>query len=149
MPALRLGDSKSHRNGQVVAMTRGFINWPKLVFILVPLLIVIVDTVVLVAEHLQSDADKAIRLVRESSSRKENFTIQQYLYMTIYHRKTAGEPISIEGWGANSGSVDGAPIAVEFRFSDSSREYVAIWEADLRRRSVTPKNEAALDLSFH
>lgn len=149
MPALRLTDSTSHPSRQVVAMTKRFFSWPRLVFILVPLLIVIVDTVVLVAEHLQSDGDRAIRLVRETSSRKENFSIQQYLYMTIYHRKTSGEPINIDGWRAAAGSVAGAPIIVEFRFSDASREHLATWEVDLRSGSVTPKNEAALVLTWH
>ncbi len=79
-------------------------NWPKLVFILVPVLIVTVDAVVLVHERVQGETEKAIRLVRESSSRKENFTVQQYLYTTVYHRKGRGEAIMIEGWRATGRS---------------------------------------------
>jgi len=130
-------------------MTRKPFNWPTLVFIFVPLLIVAVDALVLVRERLQPDTDKAIRLVKESNSRKENFTLQQYLYTTVYHRKTSGEPITIEGWRAVSSGEPDAPITVEFSYADSGGERVAMWEANLRDGSVTPKNEAALDLSWH
>ena len=125
------------------------VNWPRLVFILVPLLIVMVDAVVLVAEHLQPDTEKAVRLVRESHSRKENFTIQQYLYATIYHRKAGGEPITIEGWRATPSVETEGPSIVEFSYTDSRGRHVAKWEAILKDGSVTPKNEAALDFSWH
>ena len=130
-------------------MTRKPFNWPRLVFILAPLLIVTVDTVVLVSESLEPDTAKAIRLVRESNSRKENFTLQQYLYMTVYHRKASGEPITIEGWRATTPIGPDAPITVEFRYLDSTDKRIAIWEANLAKDSVTAKNEAALDLSWH
>jgi protocatechuate 3,4-dioxygenase beta subunit len=130
-------------------MTRKPINWPRLVFIFVPLLIVVVDAAVLLGEHLQPDTEKAIRLVRESNSRKENFTLQQYLYTTVYHRKANGEPITIEGWRATVTGEQGSPITVEFSYADSAGRYVAIWEANLRKGSVNPKSQAALDLSWH
>lgn len=130
-------------------MTRKPFNWPRLVFIFVPLLIVMVDAVVLVGERLEPDTEKAIRLVKESNSRKENFTLQQYLYMTVYHRKTSGEPITIEGWRATASVEPGAPITVEFSYEDPTGKHVAIWEANLRDAAVTPNNEAALDLSWH
>jgi hypothetical protein len=127
---------------------RGF-NWPRLVFWVVPFLIVVADAVLLVSEHIQTDTEKAIRLVKESNSRKENFTLQQYLYSTVYHRKAAGEPITIEGWRATAQVEPGAPITIEFSYSNSLDRYVAIWEANLTDRSVTPKNQTALDLSWH
>ena len=130
-------------------MTRQSFNWPRLVFIFVPLSIVVVDAVVLVGERLQPDTKKAIRLVKESNSRKENFTVQQYLYTTVYHRKKNGEPITIEGWRATLPEAPGAPISVEFSYENSGGRYVAIWEANLKDGSVTPKNEGALDLSWH
>lgn len=130
-------------------MTRNSLNWPRLVFIFVPLLIVMGDAVVLVGERLQPDSEKAIRLVKESNSRKENFTLLQYLYMTVYHRKTGGEPITIEAWRATASGEPGAPITVEFSYQDSTGRHVPIWEANLREGSVTPKNESALDLSWH
>jgi hypothetical protein len=130
-------------------MTRKPFNWPRLVFIFVPLLIVVVDAVVLVGERLQPDTQKAIRLVKESNSRKENFTVQQYLYSTVYHRKQNGETITIEGWRATLPDEPGAPIAVEFSYEHPAGSYVAMWEANLKDGSVTPKNEAALDLSWH
>lgn len=124
-------------------------NWPKLVFIVVPVLIVTVDAVVLLRERLQSQSERAIRFVKESNSRKENFTVQQYLYTTVYYRRDHGEAISIRGWSATSPSEPDAPILVEFRYSDSDGEHVAAWEADLRNRRVSPRNEAALDVSWH
>lgn len=130
-------------------MERKPFDWPRLVFIVVPLLIVVIDAVVLMGEHLQPDAEKAIRLVRESNSRKENFTLQQYLYMTVHHRKRDGQPITIEGWRATPSPEAATPMIVEFTYTDSSVEHVAIWEANLRNGAVTPKNEAALDLSWH
>jgi hypothetical protein len=129
-------------------MTLTQLNWPRLVFIFVPLLIVMVNAVVLVGERVQPDTEKAIRLVKESNSRKENFTLQQYLYITVYHRKRSGEPITIEGWRATASAEPGASITVEFSYADSSGKQVAIWEADLRARTVTPKNETALDLAW-
>jgi hypothetical protein len=124
-------------------------NWPKLVFVFVPVLIVAADAFVLVREHLQPQAQKAIRLVKESNSRKENFTLQQFLYTTVYYRRDQGEAITIEGWRATSASETDAPIAVEFSYEDSSGEHIALWEANLREGAVTAKNEAALDLSWH
>ena len=130
-------------------MTRKPFNWPRLAFVFVPLLIVMLDAVVLVGERLQPDAEKAIRLVRESPSRKENFTLQQYLYMTVYHRRGSGEPITIEGWRATRSGESEPAIAVEFSYADSTGRYVAKWEANLKSESVTPKNETALDVSWH
>jgi len=130
-------------------MTRRPFDWPRLVFMVVPLLIVGVDAVVLVGERLQPDTEKAIRLVKESNSRKENFTLQQYLYSTVYHRKRIGEPITIEGWRATPSPEAGTAMIVEFSYTDSSVGRVARWGVNLRNGSVTPKNEAALDLSWH
>lgn len=117
-------------------------------FIIVPVLIVAVDAYVLVRERLQPQSEKAIRLVRESNSRKENFTVQQYLYTTVYYRRDQGEPITIEGWRAASPSESGA-AAVGFRYTDANREHVAIWEVNLKDGIVTAQNEAALDISWH
>ena len=124
-------------------------NWPKLVFIIVPLLIITVDGVVLVTERLQPKTQEAIRLVRESSSRKENFTVQQYLYTTVYHRKRAGEPITIEGWLATPSPESAGSMSVDFSYQDSSGKHVATWEANLVSGLVAPKNQAALELSWH
>lgn len=130
-------------------MTHKPFDWPRLVFVFVPLLIVLADAIVLVEEHLQPANEKAIKLVKESNSRKENFTLQQYLYTTVYHRQASGEPITIEGWRATLSAVPDGPIAVEFSYADSKGRYVANWEANLRDGAVTAKNEAALDLSWH
>jgi len=128
---------------------RSPITWPKLVFIVLPVLIVAVDVFVLVRERVQPQSEKAIRLVKESNSRKENFTVQQYLYTTVYYRREQGEAITIEGWVASSKSQPGDPIVVEFRYADSSGKHVAIWEVSPEEGAVTAKNEAALDLSWH
>ena len=130
-------------------MTLTQLNWPRLVFIFVPLAIVVVDAVVLVGERVQPDSEKAVRLVKESNSRKENFTLQQYLYITVYHRQRSGEPITIEGWRATASAEPGTPTTVEFSYADSSGNHVAIWDVSLQDGTVTPKNEASLDLSWH
>ena len=124
-------------------------NWPKLVFIVVPLLIATADGIVLVRERLQPETQKAIRLVKESNSRKENFTMQQYLYTTVYYRRSRGEPITVEGWQATRSPVPGGPMTVDFSYMDSSGRHVATWEANLASGAVTPKNQASLDLSWH
>ncbi|MGA9771082.1 MAG: hypothetical protein WBV94_18755 [Blastocatellia bacterium] len=129
-------------------MRRIFDNWPKIAFICIPVCLATVNAAVLLSEHLQSDAEKAIRLVRESSSRKENFTVQQYLYSTIYYLKGQGEAIEIEGWRAADADADG-PVIVEFRYSDANGQHVASWEARIKEGKVTPINEAARDLSWH
>ena len=123
-------------------------TWPSVVFIIIPVFIITVDAVVLVRERLQPNEQKAIRLVKESNSRKENFTVQQYLYTTVYHRKSQGEPITLEGWRASEYGVDQL-FLVEFAYSDSEGRHVATWEANLLASTVTGKNEDALDLSWH
>jgi hypothetical protein len=123
-------------------------NWPRLVFACVPLAIVIGAGGILMAERFQSDVDKAIRLVKESNSRKENFTVQQYLYATIYYRRDQGDAVTIEGWRAETSQPD-APIKVEFSYSDEEGRHSAIWEAGLREGRVTPGNEIARDISWH
>lgn len=128
---------------------RSPVSWPKLVFIALPALVVAVDAFMLVREHLQPQSEKAIRLVKESNSRKENFTVQQYLYTTVYYRRDQGEPITIGGWRASSPSNSEEPVTVEFRYSDSAGERVGLWEADLKNGTVKPMNEVALNLSWH
>ena len=128
-------------------------SWPRLVFIGVPSIIAVVSGGLLLAEHSQSDADKAIRLVKESNSRKENFNVQQYLYATVYHRRAQGEPITITGWRASllpaEHSLQDLSATVDFVYSDSEGEHVASWEASLREGRVSAKNEAARELSWH
>lgn len=132
-----------------IEMRRLLDNWPKLVFILLPLCIATVDAAVLIHERRQPDTEKAIRLVRESNSRKENFTIQQYLYSTVFHRQRLGQRVEIDGWRAHTSPAPAHSITVEFSYRDSLGPYVATWEADLQEGRVTPLNDAARDLSWH
>lgn len=124
-------------------------EWPKLVFIFVPLLIGGVDAAVLVSERLETEAEKAIRLVRESESRKENFTVQQYLYATVYHRRSEGEAIEIEEWRAEKLAGSDTSLTVEFGYADEYGRHVAAWQVDLLEEKVTPRNEDASYLSWH
>jgi hypothetical protein len=101
-----------------------------------------------VSEHLQPDTEKAIRLVRESNSRKENFTVQQYLYSTVYYLKGQGEAIEIDGWRATASDLNSL-ITVEFSYTDKSGHHVALWEARIEEGKVTPINDSARDLSWH
>jgi len=122
-------------------------NWPRIVFIAVPLMIALVDGTVLLRERIASVEQKAIRLVKESSSRKENFTVQQYLYTTVYHRLSRGESVWIQGWRTEP--LDSRQLMVDFKYSDDAGDHVASWLADLEQGSVSPKNETALELSWH
>ena len=139
-----LGDVFSSQN----ASRRAIGLWPKLVLVGVPLGIIVVAGGLMMAEHLQTDADKAIRLVKESNSRKENFTVQQYLYFTVYHRRDQGEAITIEGWRAEPAQPT-APIKVEFGYTDGEGRHIATWEASVKEGSVIPRNETASDISWH
>jgi hypothetical protein len=125
-----------------------FDNWPRAAFIFIPLIIITANAAALLSEHLQSDAERAIRLVRESNSRKENFTIQQYLYSTVFYRKSRGEAIEIDGWRADSAGAND-PITVEFSYTDAAGQRVALWEARLEDNKVIPLNDCARDLSWH
>src|ERR1044072_6476257 len=97
---------------------------PKIAFVCIPICIVTVNAAVLLSEHLQPGTQKALRLVRESSSRKENFTVQQYLYPTVYYLKSQAEAIKIEAWRAEAAEPD-SPIVVEFSYRDASGHHVA------------------------
>ncbi|HMG34455.1 MAG TPA: hypothetical protein VKM94_10995 [Blastocatellia bacterium] len=124
-------------------------RWPKLVLIAVPIIIVLVGAGTRMYESLQPNTKKAIRLVQESNSRKENFTIQQYLYTTVYHRMDRGEAITIDGWHASvrPGSTEEADV--DFVYRDKHGVHVASWSANLTKGSVDAKNDAARDLSWH
>jgi hypothetical protein len=137
---MRLGDSH---------MKRLINNWPKFAFLFIPILIVAVDAAVLIDERTDSGAEKAVRLVRESRSRKENFTVQQYLYMTVYHRQNRGETINIEGWRAQQQSESGKRFVVSFSFVDNDKEQVAVWNVDLESKQITAANDDALSISWH
>src|SRR3982751_5234502 len=107
-------------------------NWPKLALIFLPLLIATVDAAVLISERLQPETEKAIKLVKESNSRKENFTVQQYLYSTVFYSKDQGEAIEIEGWRASLSSDPNRPMTVEFIYRDAGGLHVATWGANLK-----------------
>ena len=124
-------------------------RWPRIAFIYLPLLIIAVAATVLVREQLQPDTEKAIRLVRESSSRKENFTVQQYLYSTVFYRKRQGEAVQIDGWRATASSEPASAIVVQFSYSDGGGAHVATWSADVKAGQATPLDDAARELSWH
>ncbi|HKP84938.1 MAG TPA: hypothetical protein VJZ26_02505 [Blastocatellia bacterium] len=129
-------------------MRRILDNWPRLAYIYLPLLMVSANAAILLNEHLQPDTEKAIRLVRESNSRKENFTVQQYLYSTVFYRKSRGEAIEIDGWRAVRSGADG-PITVEFGYRDAGGHHVAVWEASVKENRVSAANDSARNLSWH
>jgi hypothetical protein len=119
-----------------------------LVFIALPLLILAIDAAVIRSERNQSDAEKAIRLVRESPSRKENFTVQQYIYVTLYHRKSQGEPIEIEGWRAEQSPNPQQEITVEFSYLENGERRAARWYVEVSAKRITPQNDVATSLSW-
>jgi hypothetical protein len=123
-------------------------NWAKIVFVVLPLSILAIDAAILFAEWRQSDSQKAIRLVKESKSRKENFTVQQYLYATLYHRRDQGAEILIEGWRAEADPASPGSFSISFTYRDARGEHTALWLSDLTERKVIPKNQPASDLSW-
>jgi len=125
-----------------------FNNWARLALVAVPLAICLEASAVLLHEQNQSRPDKAIRLVKESISRKEDSTVQQFLYSTIYWNRNQGQAIWIEGWRATPAAAPGGPIEVEFGYSEPGGRQVATWEADLEKRTVIPRNQLARDLSW-
>jgi hypothetical protein len=130
-------------------MRKFFTSWTKLVFIILPLCIAAVDAAVLIKEYREPVTEKAIRLVRESTSRKENFTVQQYLYTTVYHRKNRGEAINIEGWRATRPVEPDIPVVVEFNYTDPSGSHSAIWMVNVDSKRIFAQNDLAKDLSWH
>ncbi|MEW6131133.1 MAG: hypothetical protein AB1757_29145 [Acidobacteriota bacterium] len=122
-------------------------NWHKITLIVLPAMIVTISSAALFRDWRQTDSQKAIRLVRESKSRKENFTIQQYLYATVYYYQQNGEAITIEGWRAEPDAAP-AQFLISFTYSDSQGTHQALWEANPSTRKVTPKNKEASDLSW-
>jgi hypothetical protein len=129
-------------------MRKIFSNRAKLIFIILPLCIIAVDAAVLLTEWRQPDWQKAIRLVRESKSRKENFTVQQYLYATVYHRKEKGEEINIEGWRAEPDAASADKFSIAFSYTDAGGQHLAVWEADVKEKKIIPQNQEARHLSW-
>lgn len=123
-------------------------NWPKLAFTLLPAFIVLFDAGWLLSEQLQPPDRKAIRLVKESTSRKENFSVQQYLYASVYHRRRMGDPVVIEGWEASHQGGSGQ-VLVRFAYTDFKGRHVATWEVDVDRATITPRDHEAHELSWH
>ncbi|HWC76403.1 MAG TPA: hypothetical protein VG778_03020 [Blastocatellia bacterium] len=123
-------------------------NWPKLVLVCVPLLIVVIDSAVLLYETGRPETEKAIRLVREGRSRKENFTVQQHLYATVYYRRTKGEAVTIEGWRAERSSDAQTPFIVEFSFTDPRGNHRATWGVNLEERTFEPLDDVAREFSW-
>jgi hypothetical protein len=123
-------------------------NWPKLVFLYLPLCIIAVDAAVLVYEQAKPDTEKAVRLVQESTSRKQGFTVQQLLYATVYHRKKSGEAIEIEGWHVERSPQSESSFMVQFSFTDGAGRYLGVWSVDLGTGSIAPQDEIASNLSW-
>jgi len=115
----------------------------------VPIIMAVIVAIVLAIEYFQPQPVKAIRMVKESLSRKENFTVQQYLYSTIYFEKDKGKAIEIQGWQAERTNDQGAPFRVDFTYTDETGQHLARWGVDLEKKKVTPLNEMASDLSWH
>ncbi|HKV41080.1 MAG TPA: hypothetical protein VJX67_17875 [Blastocatellia bacterium] len=132
-------------------------QWPRIALILVPSLIVTVDASVLLQRWREPDAEKAVRIVRASSSHIESFTIQQYLNSTIFHARDAAEDLGgayggvtrIEGWRASQFPGNHAPVRVRFSYSAGGVEHIAEWLVDVHTGVVKAASAAARDLSWN
>lgn len=141
--------------GQVLSpqLSRGdprrFIGeWPAPILILVPLLIGVADSAILLGRRAEPVPDKAIRLVKESSSPIESFSIQQYLNGTLYYRKERDSSIRIQGWTAHATPEVAGRVSVEFGYSEGAAIHLAHWNVDVATRKVSPDNADAASLSW-
>ncbi|MFL6215483.1 MAG: hypothetical protein ACJ74J_16500 [Blastocatellia bacterium] len=133
-----------------MTMRRRFLdNWPRIAFLYLPLILMLGSATEIIREQLQPDTVKAIRLVRESNSRKENFTVQQYLYSTVFYRQRQGEAIQIDGWRAQPIDDSARTILVEFSYNDGGGRHAATWQAILPSGETMPLDDAARALSWH
>ena len=123
-------------------------RWALAVLILIPFLIAAADTAILVGRRVEPVPEKAIRLVKESSSPIESFSIQQYLNGTLYHRRDRGAKIQIRGWTAVQDSKSKSQTEVEFAYSEDGTDHVARWIVDVPAHTVTPANQEAAALSW-
>jgi hypothetical protein len=119
-----------------------------LVLIAAALLLIVFEGSVVLVEQAQPETERSLRLVKESSSRIENFTIQQYLYTTVYHRRQAGKSIAISGWRAEQADGPDSAVMVEFSFAEDGAMHTATWVVDAASGRVTPKDRAARDMSW-
>jgi len=119
----------------------------KSVLIGLPLLVVTIDTAVLIYRGGRTGTDKAVSLVQTSSSRIENFTVQQYLYATVFESRKRGADIIIEGWRAWQSPDDEHSATVEFDFRRDGLLHAAVWEVNVSTETVTARTEEARNLS--
>jgi hypothetical protein len=113
-----------------------------------PLLVMTTDAAVLVHHGGRPATDKAISLVQTSSSRIENFTVQQYLYATLFESKRRGVQVTIEGWRAWQDHGDEHSAKVEFDFKREGKPHAALWDVDISTDKVTARTEDARNLSW-
>jgi hypothetical protein len=118
------------------------------VLIAIPVLVMTMDAAVLIYRGHRPGTDKAISLVQTSSSRIENFTVQQYLYATLFERRTRGDDIVIEGWRAWQEAGNTSSATVEFDFRSNGLLHNAVWGVNLSAETVTATTEDARKLSW-
>jgi hypothetical protein len=121
-------------------------NWAKVVLLFLPLSIAALDLAAIVSEHLQPETEKAIRLVKESASRKENFTVEHYLYSILQGDR--GDDFKVEGWRANRQGGPETPITVEFDYTKGGVRHALLWEVDLKAQKVKPITQEADYISW-
>jgi hypothetical protein len=148
--AVARGGLDEWRAGQRTRGSRGTgdARLAKIMLIGAPLLVMMVDAVVLIHRGHRSEADKAIALVQTSSSRIENFTVQQYLYATLFERKRLGDDIVIEGWRVWQEPGNRNSATVEFDFRSNGLLHNAAWGVSLSAETVTATTEDARNLSW-
>ena len=120
----------------------------KITLIGLPLLVITMDTAVLLHSRGRRETDKAISLVQTSSSRIENFTVQQYLYATLYEGRKRGASVIIEGWRAWQDPGDEHSATVEFDFKSGGLMRSAVWHVNISTKGVTARTEEARNLSW-
>lgn len=122
------------------------LTWASVVLVLVPLLIACIDVASLLRRHVEPPTKRAIWAVKDSSSRIESFSVQQYLYSTLYQGNESGAKLQVVGWSANA--RDQRVTEVEFAYSEGAASHTARWSVDGATGRVQPENDDARNLSW-
>jgi len=117
-----------------------------LALIALTLITVIVHASVAIYRRGQPRTALAIRMVQGSSSRIENFTVQQYIYAAAVDNEEKGSGVANAGWQAEDNE---GLMTVEFSFANGGRPHRAVWAVDLAAGEVTPQNNEAVNLSWY
>jgi hypothetical protein len=137
-PKYRVSNDLSKRAGGLSAA----------VLTLVPIFIAVTDAAIVLGRRVEPATEKAIRIVKESSSPIESFSIEQYLNGTLYYRGQRDSNVRIQGWTAHTIPEVVGKVSVEFGYSEGATTHLAHWTVNVPTRKVNADNADAAALSW-